>query len=139
MAYTGETGEFPYPIIADEKRDLAVKLGMVDPVEKDKSGLPLTCRAVSLCVCVCISIQFVCVHACVCALCESTFYTSISKRTHLVIFCQFLTAFGLLRDFACNAVTGILQYSLYTQKFADCPLCSATRSTFLEFRVMCFH
>lgn len=52
MAYTGETGEFPYPIIADEKRDLAVKLGMVDPVEKDKSGLPLTCRAVSLCVCV---------------------------------------------------------------------------------------
>lgn len=39
-------GEFPYPIIADEKRELAVKLGMVDPDEKDKAGLPLTCRAV---------------------------------------------------------------------------------------------
>uniref|UniRef100_A0A2P2HWY7 1-Cys peroxiredoxin n=1 Tax=Hirondellea gigas TaxID=1518452 RepID=A0A2P2HWY7_9CRUS len=38
--------EFPYQIIADEKRDLAVKLGMVDPDEKDKAGLPLTCRAV---------------------------------------------------------------------------------------------
>jgi len=25
---------------------LAVQLGMVDPVEKDKEGLPLTCRAV---------------------------------------------------------------------------------------------
>ncbi|KAM7305230.1 peroxiredoxin-6 [Ixodes scapularis] len=39
-------GPFPYPIIADEKRDIAVKLGMLDPVEKDKEGLPLTCRAV---------------------------------------------------------------------------------------------
>ncbi|XP_065202112.1 peroxiredoxin-6-like [Planococcus citri] len=37
---------FPYPIIADEKRDLAVKLGMLDPAEKDSKGLPLTCRAV---------------------------------------------------------------------------------------------
>ncbi|KAJ9579760.1 hypothetical protein L9F63_004597 [Diploptera punctata] len=37
---------FPYPIIADEKRELAVELGMLDPVEKDKDGLPLTCRAV---------------------------------------------------------------------------------------------
>ena len=33
--------EFPYQIIADEKRDLAVKLGMVDPDEKDAAGLPL--------------------------------------------------------------------------------------------------
>ncbi|GLH14438.1 hypothetical protein R5R35_000060 [Gryllus longicercus] len=37
---------FPYPIIADEGRELAVQLGMLDPNEKDKDGLPLTCRAV---------------------------------------------------------------------------------------------
>jgi len=37
---------FTYPIIADEKRELAVKLGMVDPVEQDSAGMPLTCRAV---------------------------------------------------------------------------------------------
>ena len=37
-----------YPIIADEKRELAVALGMIDPDEKTKAGLPLTCRAVSL-------------------------------------------------------------------------------------------
>ena len=48
MAYAGEKGDLPYPIIADEKRDLAVKLGMVDPDEKDAAGLPLTCRAVSV-------------------------------------------------------------------------------------------
>ena len=41
--------EFPYPIISDPNRELAVQLGMVDPVEKDKAGLPLTCRAVSSC------------------------------------------------------------------------------------------
>lgn len=40
------TEGFPYPIIADESRDLAVLLGMLDPVEKDSEGLPLTCRAV---------------------------------------------------------------------------------------------
>ena len=40
-------GEFPYPIIADEGRNLAVKLGMIDPDEKDAQGLPLTARAVS--------------------------------------------------------------------------------------------
>ncbi len=39
---------FSYPIIADEKRELAVKFGMVDPDEKDAAGLPLTCRAVFL-------------------------------------------------------------------------------------------
>ncbi|KAL9988920.1 hypothetical protein ACROYT_G003415 [Oculina patagonica] len=38
--------EFPYPIIADEGRDLAVKLGMIDPDERDAQGLPLTARAV---------------------------------------------------------------------------------------------
>ena len=46
--YGKQSGDFPYPIIADEKRELAVQLGMVDPVEKDKAGLPLTCRAVSV-------------------------------------------------------------------------------------------
>lgn len=44
-AYTGQS-DFNFPIIADPKRDLAVKLGMLDPVEKDSAGLPLTCRAV---------------------------------------------------------------------------------------------
>ncbi|EEB11859.1 Peroxiredoxin-6, putative [Pediculus humanus corporis] len=39
-------GKFPYPIISDPNRELAVKLGMLDPDEKDSSGLPLTCRAV---------------------------------------------------------------------------------------------
>ena len=45
--YSKSTGEFSYPIIADPKRDLATKLGMLDPDEKDKAGMPLTCRAVS--------------------------------------------------------------------------------------------
>uniref|UniRef100_A0A1L7LQG3 1-Cys peroxiredoxin n=1 Tax=Reticulitermes speratus TaxID=60591 RepID=A0A1L7LQG3_9NEOP len=46
-SYAKHSGDgFPYPIIADENRDLAVQLGMLDPVEKDKDGLPLTCRAV---------------------------------------------------------------------------------------------
>ncbi|XP_048395419.1 peroxiredoxin-6 [Stegostoma tigrinum] len=36
----------PFPIIADEKRELAVQLGMLDPAEKNKQGLPLTARAV---------------------------------------------------------------------------------------------
>lgn len=44
-AYVGQK-EMPYPIIADEKRELAVKLGMVDPDEQTAAGLPLTCRAV---------------------------------------------------------------------------------------------
>jgi alkyl hydroperoxide reductase subunit AhpC len=35
-----------YPIIADEKRDLATELGMLEPALKDRQGLPLTCRAV---------------------------------------------------------------------------------------------
>ncbi|KXJ21808.1 Peroxiredoxin-6 [Exaiptasia diaphana] len=44
--YSKLKGDFPYPIIADPKRELAVLLGMVDPDEKDAKGLPLTCRAV---------------------------------------------------------------------------------------------
>lgn len=47
QGYSGLSGDFPYPIIADEKRELAVKLGMIDPEEKDAEGLPLTARAVS--------------------------------------------------------------------------------------------
>ena len=39
-------GAFPYPIIADPTREYAVKLGMLDPVEKDAAGIPLTARAV---------------------------------------------------------------------------------------------
>jgi len=46
QAYNNLTGDFPYPILADEKRELAVQLGMVDPDEKDASGMPLTARAV---------------------------------------------------------------------------------------------
>ncbi|XP_064092299.1 peroxiredoxin-6-like [Macrobrachium nipponense] len=46
QAYNKLSGEFPYPIVADENRDLAVSLGMVDPDEKDAAGMPLTCRAV---------------------------------------------------------------------------------------------
>ena len=47
QAYNMLTGDFPYPLIADPNRELAVQLGMIDPEEKDKAGLPLTCRAVS--------------------------------------------------------------------------------------------
>ncbi|XP_053185383.1 peroxiredoxin-6-like [Scomber japonicus] len=36
----------PFPIIADSKRELAVALGMLDPVEKDENGMPLTARCV---------------------------------------------------------------------------------------------
>ncbi|XP_003430908.2 peroxiredoxin-6 [Ornithorhynchus anatinus] len=47
-AYNGAepTEKLPYPIIADAKRELAVKLGMLDPDEVDKDGLPLTARVV---------------------------------------------------------------------------------------------
>jgi peroxiredoxin len=45
-AYSGKD-EFPYPIIADPKREIAVQLGLIDPDEKDSKGLPLTCRSVS--------------------------------------------------------------------------------------------
>lgn len=43
-----ESGELPFPIIADSKRELAVALGMLDPEEKDKDGLPLTARCASV-------------------------------------------------------------------------------------------
>ncbi|XP_055613776.1 peroxiredoxin-6 [Uranotaenia lowii] len=42
----GNLSEFHYPIIDDEKRELAVKLNMLDKDEIGSAGLPLTCRAV---------------------------------------------------------------------------------------------
>ncbi len=42
-----ESSEFPYPIIQDQDRSIAVKLGMLDPDERDKTGMPVTARAVS--------------------------------------------------------------------------------------------
>jgi 1-Cys peroxiredoxin 6 len=46
QAREGLAGDFPYPIIADDNRELAVSLGMIDEVDKDAAGLPLNCRAV---------------------------------------------------------------------------------------------
>nr|NP_001011325.1 peroxiredoxin 6-like [Xenopus tropicalis]AAH88077.1 peroxiredoxin 6 [Xenopus tropicalis] len=46
LSYVGSTGTFPYPIIADPDRKLAKELGMIDPDEKDSTGMPLTARAV---------------------------------------------------------------------------------------------
>ncbi|MEE6496084.1 hypothetical protein FKM82_002221 [Ascaphus truei] len=40
------TETLPFPIIADPKRELAVQLGMLDPDEKDKDGMPVTARCV---------------------------------------------------------------------------------------------
>eukprot|EP00057_Strongylocentrotus_purpuratus_P009103 XP_011663577.1 PREDICTED: peroxiredoxin-6 [Strongylocentrotus purpuratus] len=37
---------WPYPIIADPKRELAVQFGMLDPDEKDSAGIALTARCV---------------------------------------------------------------------------------------------
>jgi len=47
-AFQGCDGKnnLPYPIISDENRSLAIMLGMLDEVDKDKSGIPLTARAV---------------------------------------------------------------------------------------------
>ncbi|NXI44088.1 PRDX6 protein, partial [Galbula dea] len=47
-AYNGDQPEekLPFPIIADANRELAVKLGMLDPDERDKAGMPLTARVV---------------------------------------------------------------------------------------------
>ncbi|KAJ8388452.1 hypothetical protein AAFF_G00133280 [Aldrovandia affinis] len=48
LAYNNEKPEstFPFPIIADDKRELSVKLGMLDPDELGKDGMPLTARCV---------------------------------------------------------------------------------------------
>ncbi|XP_055341503.1 peroxiredoxin-6-like [Paramacrobiotus metropolitanus] len=46
-AYCGVgSGKFPYPIIADHDRTLAVKFGMLDPDELNNEGMPLTARVV---------------------------------------------------------------------------------------------
>ena len=45
QAYS-QVSSFGYPIISDPNRDYAIQLGMLDPAEKDKAGLPLTARAV---------------------------------------------------------------------------------------------
>lgn len=42
----GLPAPFPFPIIADDDRDLAHRLGMVDDKEVDSKGLPMSCRAV---------------------------------------------------------------------------------------------
>ena len=42
----GNLDKFRIPIIEDTSRQLALKLGMLDPEAVDDLGLPLTCRAV---------------------------------------------------------------------------------------------
>lgn len=47
MAFNSDADTaLPFPIIADDKRELSVQLGMLDPDERDKDGLPLTARCV---------------------------------------------------------------------------------------------
>lgn len=51
LAYNCEESaccSLPFPIIADSNRELAVALGMLDPDERDKDGMPLTARCVSV-------------------------------------------------------------------------------------------
>ncbi len=49
MAYNNAQpgSQFPFPIIADDRRELVERLGMLDPEEKDCSGMPLSARCVS--------------------------------------------------------------------------------------------
>ena len=46
VASQNVVGAWPYPIISDPKRDLAIRLGMLDPDERDAKGLPQSARAV---------------------------------------------------------------------------------------------
>ncbi|OEH79490.1 peroxiredoxin-6 [Cyclospora cayetanensis] len=46
MAFAGSCGDLPFPMVCDANRQLAASLGIMDPEEKDKAGLPLTCRSV---------------------------------------------------------------------------------------------
>lgn len=50
VAFHSETAgsPLPFPIIADDKRELSVLLGMLDPDERDKDGMPLTARCVGI-------------------------------------------------------------------------------------------
>lgn len=41
-----EDEKFPFPIIEDQTRSVAMQLGMIDKDEKDSSGIPLTARVV---------------------------------------------------------------------------------------------
>ncbi|XP_017769869.1 PREDICTED: peroxiredoxin-6-like [Nicrophorus vespilloides] len=45
-AGVSEDSSFPYPIIADEDRSISIKLNMIDMMEKNKEGVPLTARGV---------------------------------------------------------------------------------------------
>ena len=45
-ANINQSTEFPYPIIDDAKRDLAVKFNMLDRDEVNANGIVLTCRTV---------------------------------------------------------------------------------------------
>jgi 1-Cys peroxiredoxin 6 len=45
-AVQGIKGDFPFPIIADPDRKLAVRLGILDDKERDARGVPVTARAV---------------------------------------------------------------------------------------------
>lgn len=45
-ANVNQSAEFPYPIIDDAKRELAVKFNMLDRDEVNASGIVLTCRSV---------------------------------------------------------------------------------------------
>ncbi|XP_065358416.1 peroxiredoxin-6 [Calliphora vicina] len=42
----GKLSSFDYPIIADDKRELALMFNMLDKDELNAQGIPLTCRAV---------------------------------------------------------------------------------------------
>jgi 1-Cys peroxiredoxin 6 len=44
--FSNLSGDFPFPIIDDENRELAVKFNMLDKDEIGSKGLPLTCRSV---------------------------------------------------------------------------------------------
>lgn len=46
VAHCENKVEIKFPIIADESRDVSIKYGMLDPANKDDTGLPLTIRAV---------------------------------------------------------------------------------------------
>ncbi|XP_061895415.1 peroxiredoxin-6 [Entelurus aequoreus] len=47
MAFNSQAASpLPFPIIADGTRELATQLGMLDPDEIDKDGIPLTARCV---------------------------------------------------------------------------------------------
>lgn len=46
MSYARLSGNLPFPMVCDPDRSLAASLGIMDPDEKDKKGLPLTCRCV---------------------------------------------------------------------------------------------